>query len=680
MNPWLSWSLIGFNPAVVVAALAVRGLRLRSVDAWQDYKDAGEAGEWLIPGLAILAGIALSKSGGFRPSCLALLTAAPLFAYATVYHLTSAAYWAARDRKRPPSVGRALVNYLRGLGSPLGITAYLLFSAWAAESHFVPPIGVRSFLALTVCSYLGCLIFNLGRSRTSYLPGKWRLLAPCELYSRVAEIAERIGVSVHEVRIVTEMPFRWAGGLARSSSGIVLTEDLLSGLTKAEVDAVVAHELGHAADPHYWWLYWPGTISAWLLWLAAACLIEMGIRALPAAFHSPNYLLWLSLFAVPKLAHNWYARRNERGANLWLRVLDNPGAAISGYRRLTVIDGLPTARPWWSRVLSTHPYTDEEIGRTARDAGLSDEEVAEAVRQGEGELPEEYIDRYEPAFHDECDRELLRRPKTPRKGDVGGWYGGLVICLVFGGLALATSMGNTIGVALAIAASAAGVIVIAVGLYIVIDRRRMARWRGFRDEARRALSGLYPSSASPDMILLDAIGAAEWDDGKWQCALVSALGGGFAILGELGDTRIAPAQVTGLCAWKSEGSQAEAGVALWYQEQGAALWVVLRPLGRPEKGEPRNLRELETRIRVQLASLGAVLPDRERLTVSRMRAIAFRVPAVAAIFAAIAFLTGAVAHLLRLDWGWAPYFLVLGTAGSALWSWVAAAGARKDRC
>lgn len=123
------------------------------------------------------------------------------------------------------------------------------------------------------------------------------------------------------------------------SRRIVLWDTTIAALPPEQLDAVVAHELGHAAEGHVWWRFLFGVAGAFVLlgalgatvpWLVARWGPLYGVRS--AAHPAALPILWAALYALMLLqlpVANALSREMERRA-------DSFGVRVSGLR-------LPTA-------------------------------------------------------------------------------------------------------------------------------------------------------------------------------------------------------------------------------------------------------------------------------------------------------------------------------------------------
>ena len=146
---------------------------------------------------------------------------------------------------------------------------------------------------------------------------------------------------------------------------IVLTDTLIASLKADEIEAVVAHELGHLQRGHLrFQVLMIG--SVWLLMLAAAAWLTVGI-ADPVIELAIAWALLPSLgfFALP-LANYW-SRRFEFEADASAAGNASGAALARALRTLTRNNrNAPLADRWYERVYHTHPATSERLSRLDR--------------------------------------------------------------------------------------------------------------------------------------------------------------------------------------------------------------------------------------------------------------------------------------------------------------------------
>lgn len=147
---------------------------------------------------------------------------------------------------------------------------------------------------------------------------------------------------------------------------IVLADSLLDRFTPAEIEAVVAHELGHHAHRDLWIGAAAGGIVTILALLVVALTFTpaaLGRRWPPADL--ANLPLWLLVFDLASLALNPFAlaasRWSERHADAYARqVASEPAALSSGLVRLATESLSDPAPPRWEVLLRySHPPMHE---------------------------------------------------------------------------------------------------------------------------------------------------------------------------------------------------------------------------------------------------------------------------------------------------------------------------------
>lgn len=189
------------------------------------------------------------------------------------------------------------------------------------------------------------------------------------LRSRLEALLSRSGARVQRL-FVQASSARSAQANAQVSGSaraprIVLGDTLLAMLQADEVEAVVAHELGHLQRGH---------LRFQLLMIAAASfLMVMVAAALTAGIAEPVARLaiaWALLpslwfFALP-LTNYWYRRFEFEADDSAARQAS--GAALArALRQLTRNNrNAPVADRWYERVYHTHPATSERLARLDR--------------------------------------------------------------------------------------------------------------------------------------------------------------------------------------------------------------------------------------------------------------------------------------------------------------------------
>jgi len=267
------------------------------------------------------------------------------------------------DRAKAAALGGAL-----GLGGVLVVYALLRLTAWwwlvAAVIFFVVGIALAALFPVLIMP----IFYRLTR------------LADPALEARLLALAGRAGVAAIGVWVVDESrKSRTANaavvGLGRTRR-IILFDTLASAFGQDEVEAVLAHELGHHVHGDVRrGLLVQGALTLVTFW-AAGALLRAGVPWWnlegPA---DPAGLPWLALVmlllgALQLPLANAFSRWIERQADDFaLGLTRDPGAFIGAMERLGTLN-LAERRPHRLKeiLLYSHPALDRRIARARGDA------------------------------------------------------------------------------------------------------------------------------------------------------------------------------------------------------------------------------------------------------------------------------------------------------------------------
>ncbi|HTD76421.1 MAG TPA: M48 family metalloprotease, partial [Chloroflexota bacterium] len=196
---------------------------------------------------------------------------------------------------------------------------------------------------------------------------KMQPLADAATVERIHALVNRAGAPVRDVCSL-DFSRRTAEanaaviGLGRSRR-VVIADTLLAEFTPGEVDAVVAHELGHHVNRDVQRLLLANAVLIWLgLFLASrAATSALPLLSLPSLGYVPGYPMLLvvveAFFLVLSPLLNWWSRRLESGADRFaLRLTCDPAAFAGAMRRIGCQNLVELRPPRWSEVLlATHP-------------------------------------------------------------------------------------------------------------------------------------------------------------------------------------------------------------------------------------------------------------------------------------------------------------------------------------
>jgi STE24 endopeptidase len=149
----------------------------------------------------------------------------------------------------------------------------------------------------------------------------------------------------------------------------VLADTLLAEFTPPEVDAVVAHELGHHVHRDVQRLLLGNAVLMWLGLFVAARLgsIALPILSLPSLAYVPGYPVVFFVvelyFLVVSPLLNWWSRQLETRADRFaLQLTGDPSAFSGAMQRLGCQNLVELCPPRWSEVLlATHPALQRRI-------------------------------------------------------------------------------------------------------------------------------------------------------------------------------------------------------------------------------------------------------------------------------------------------------------------------------
>jgi STE24 endopeptidase len=157
-------------------------------------------------------------------------------------------------------------------------------------------------------------------------------------------------------------------GLGRSRR-VVIADTLLAEFTPGEVDAVVAHELGHHVHRDVQRLLLGNAVLMWVGLFVASRLATaaMPVLSLPSLAYVPGYPVVFFIvelfFLLMSPLLNWWSRRLESGADRFaLQLTGDPAAFAGAMRRLGYQNLVELCPPRWSEVLlASHPALGRRI-------------------------------------------------------------------------------------------------------------------------------------------------------------------------------------------------------------------------------------------------------------------------------------------------------------------------------
>ncbi len=193
-----------------------------------------------------------------------------------------------------------------------------------------------------------------------------------DLRDRIFELAQRCGVKLKQVYVLPEDQFKMVNAMASNQDHIILTNALLTNLTKPEVDAVVGHELGHLKHNH------PKTLG--MIFVGGIMFLQIG-SGLVEALLRVDFAFSLCVL-VYLLTTNFLSRKFEYTADMHSAYLMGDArpliAALTKMNRLML---LPVSSNKMHELISTHPTTANRVEALARFGNIPAEELNALVSE-----------------------------------------------------------------------------------------------------------------------------------------------------------------------------------------------------------------------------------------------------------------------------------------------------------
>jgi Zn-dependent protease with chaperone function len=327
----------------------------------------------------LLAALAWSSLGDWLYSPLTSLSpVAAAAAYAALVTAVSSAlraplaFWRGWWRERrwgfsTQSVGGWLGDRAKGLAVSLvlgvGAWAAAVALARALPGWWALPAGAALALAVLLLSFVAPVVLEP-------LFNRFRPLADETLAASLRELSQRAGVPVREVLVAdasrrTTKLNAYVSGIG-STRRVVVFDTLLEAADPAEVEVVVAHELGHRRDGHvakFTLLAMAGAVGAVLVLWAV-----LGTRVGDPRTLLEALLLLLALELAALAPGAWLSRRFERAADRCsLELTEQPAAFARAHLELARrnLSDLEPPRLVYL-LLFSHPTAPERLaaGRT----------------------------------------------------------------------------------------------------------------------------------------------------------------------------------------------------------------------------------------------------------------------------------------------------------------------------
>ena len=194
-----------------------------------------------------------------------------------------------------------------------------------------------------------------------------------EFHTRMLQLAGRAGVKLRGLLILRRLPVGRANAFAMRGGHVIFTQELLEKLSRREVDAVMAHELGHLKGRH---------INARAI-LVFAVVALLGMAQFVPAFRPYLYFAAPALGAAAIALFLMLSRHQERGADRdSVRFSGDPEAMISALSKLMRLNNLPLQWGSGQGRLLTHPSVMERAEWIAKVGGIPPERARQVAENG----------------------------------------------------------------------------------------------------------------------------------------------------------------------------------------------------------------------------------------------------------------------------------------------------------
>jgi len=202
------------------------------------------------------------------------------------------------------------------------------------------------------------------------------------LVDTVNRLATRAGLSMPEVAVYDGPPNAFATGASKSNSLVAVSTGLLQGMTREEVEAVLAHEVAHIANGDMVTLTLiQGVVNTFVMFLAriVGYFVDSALRRNNEQSSGPGigYMVTVVVCEIvfgilASIIVMYFSRQREYRADAGAAsLMGSPTPMIGALRRLGGMqsDGLPqnlqasgiAGRESWMGLFSSHPSIESRI-------------------------------------------------------------------------------------------------------------------------------------------------------------------------------------------------------------------------------------------------------------------------------------------------------------------------------
>jgi heat shock protein HtpX len=264
-------------------------------------------------------------------------------------------------------LGQDVSHRLRGESVGPAEGARLALLQIGAIAVVIAAAGAGTVLFVTRQPRLALLACAAGVTAAAWLSARHRRLSATEMHAvtagplrdRLFALAAAARVPLRALFVVPMARRRVGNAFAVRGDTVIVTDVLLSRLSRREVDAVMAHEIAHLSMSHprklAFALSVPVATGMVALWIGGGSLTWVGPLVIPSL---------LVMLAV--------ARRFEYAADASaLELSGDPESLIRGLARIGRINAVPIDWSHRREFFLTHPSTLRRIGRIAALGGVA---------------------------------------------------------------------------------------------------------------------------------------------------------------------------------------------------------------------------------------------------------------------------------------------------------------------
>ena len=240
----------------------------------------------------------------------------------------------------------------------------------------------RQAALFVIIGYVGFILLsqNIGK----LLGSRLHALTSGDLRDRIFDLAHRAGVKLQQVYVLPESSAQLSNAFARSDNSVMITNSLIKNLSRREVDAIMAHEIGHLQARH------PQTAGR--VMTVAIVVANIGATFIYKLTYFTNGfpIILGGAIGIAYLVTFFRSRRNERQADaIGISLTGDPEAFISGLARLSRLNLMPMHGGGWGESLDTHPGAMSRFQEIAKAHGISESRLQELLTNTEP-APDKY--------------------------------------------------------------------------------------------------------------------------------------------------------------------------------------------------------------------------------------------------------------------------------------------------